>query len=91
MKGLKAAPVRPSGRGGADRLRDGCIAWRGRRPRKTMNLIMTVVMPRHHPTSCCRNPNCALQRQNPYAIVGFKSLFPDDLQKLPLRVEKLNG
>src|SRR5215469_13595287 len=43
-----------------------------------MNFIMTVVLPRHSPSSCCRNPNSFWHRQNPYAIVGCKSVFPVD-------------
>ena len=49
--------------------------------RKRSNFIMTVVLLRQLPTSCCANRNTALQGQNPYAIVGRKSVFSTDHEK----------
>src|SRR5207302_9269551 len=48
---------------------------------KTNNFIMTVVLLRHLPSSCCKNRNTAWQGQNPHAIVGWKSPFSTATKK----------
>jgi hypothetical protein len=56
-----------------------------------MNLIMTVVLVRHPSNFVLQKSKLRFAAPKTFAIVDCKSLFPDDPQKLPLRVEKPHG